>query len=45
MKTFVQWHKKRIECVTNHFGLSNYQLLWITATKGVIFGYLIGKYL
>ena len=45
MKKFTQWHKDRIECVANHFGLSNYQLLWIAAIKGILFGYIAGVYL
>ena len=45
MKGFIEWHKGRIECVANYFSLSNYQLLWAAAIKGIVFGYLVGKYL
>jgi len=45
MKSFVQWHKDRIECVATYFNLSNYQLLWLAVTKGVVFGYIAGRYL
>jgi len=45
MKRFTQWHKARIDCVADHFCLSRYQLLWIAAIKGIIVGYIIGKYL
>tara|TARA_B100000131_G_scaffold214888_1_gene206626 strand:- start:272 stop:409 length:138 start_codon:yes stop_codon:yes gene_type:complete len=45
MKKFTQWHKDRIECAANHFGLSNYQLLWIASIKGILFGYIAGIYL
>ncbi len=45
MKRFVKWHKDKIECVAIHFGLSHYQLLWIAAIKGILFGYVAGVYL
>ena len=45
IKSLVQWHKDRIECFANHFGLSQYQLLLITAFKGTLIGYLVGAYL
>jgi len=45
MKSFVEWHKDRIDCVANHFNLSNYQLLWIAGIKGVALGYVLGTYL
>jgi hypothetical protein len=45
MKKFTKWHKERIDCVANHFGLSSYQLMWIAAIKGIVFGYLVGVYL
>ncbi len=45
MKRFIKWHKDRIECAAIHFDLSHYQLLWAAAVKGIIVGYLIGKYL
>mgnify|MGYP001347957804 CR=1 FL=1 len=45
MKRFTQWHKDRIQCVATYFRLSYYQLLWVAAIKGVILGYIVGKYL
>tara|TARA_B100000131_G_scaffold302221_1_gene325148 strand:+ start:137 stop:274 length:138 start_codon:yes stop_codon:yes gene_type:complete len=45
MKNFTQWHKDRIECAANYFDLSNYQLLWLAAAKGIVFGYIVGKYI
>lgn len=42
---FVQWHKDRLNCAADHFGLSTYQMLWITLVKGVVLGYLVGAYL
>lgn len=45
IERFTKWHKARIECVSTHFGLSHYQLLWGAAIKGIIAGYIIGKYL
>jgi len=45
MKSLMAWHKDRIECVANHFDLSNYQLLWIAGIKGILFGCIIGVYL
>jgi hypothetical protein len=45
MKSFVQWHKDRIKCVADYFELSYYQLLWLAATKGIVLGYIAGRYL
>ena len=45
MKKFVHWHKDRIACVAKHFGLSQYQLLWVATVKGIICGYIVGTYL
>ncbi|MBT5637506.1 MAG: hypothetical protein HOJ16_02925 [Candidatus Peribacter sp.] len=45
MDHFVQWHKDRIQCVADYCNLSNYQLLWISAIKGMILGYIVGVYL
>lgn len=45
IEKFTQWHKDRIECAASHFGISQYQLLWISAIKGIVFGYLVGVYL
>ena len=45
MKSLMAWHKDKIDCVANHFNLSNYQLLWIAGIKGVALGYVSGTYL
>tara|TARA_B100000287_G_scaffold390687_1_gene401789 strand:+ start:160 stop:306 length:147 start_codon:yes stop_codon:yes gene_type:complete len=38
----VDWHKGAIEKVKAMSGLSDYQLLWAAAGKGVIIGYILG---
>ena len=43
MKRLIQWHKERIECVQDYFELSQYQLLWATAVKCILIGYIVGK--
>jgi hypothetical protein len=45
MKRLVEWHKDRIQCVADYFGLSAYQIAWIALAKGVLVGYIIGVYL
>tara|TARA_B100001564_G_scaffold162547_1_gene136647 strand:+ start:851 stop:1339 length:489 start_codon:yes stop_codon:yes gene_type:complete len=39
--SFIEWHKKHVKSVLNIFGLSNYQGMWISFIKGLIFGALI----
>ena len=39
--SFIKWHKKQIEKNLNMFGLSNYQGLWVSFIKGLIFGAII----
>ncbi|MAU30811.1 MAG: heavy metal transporter [Flavobacteriaceae bacterium] len=39
--SFLNWHKKQVEKNLNMFGLSNYQGLWISFIKGLIFGAII----
>ena len=39
--SFIKWHKKQVEKNLNMFGLSNYQGLWISFIKGLIFGAII----
>ena len=39
--TFIKWHKKQVEKNLNMFKLSNYQALWISFIKGLIFGAII----
>jgi len=45
MDRFVEWHKARIQCVADYCELSPYQMLWVAAIKGTIFGYIVGVYL
>ena len=35
------WHKKTIKRIRQHFGLSKYQMLWITFGKGLLIGYVL----
>ena len=42
MKRFVEWHKDRMNCAADYFGLSAYQITWIAFAKGLVFGYIIG---
>ena len=35
---FIEWHKKYVKSILNFFGLSNYQGMWISFIKGLIFG-------
>ena len=39
--SFLKWHKKQVEKNLNMFGLSNYQGLWVSFIKGLIFGAII----
>ena len=39
--SFLKWHKKQVEKKLNMFGLSNYQGLWVSFIKGLIFGAII----
>ena len=38
---FIKWHKKQVKNNLNMFGLSNYQGLWVSFIKGIIFGAII----
>ena len=38
---FAMWHKKVIRKFRKWFNLTDYKLLWISFTEGVIFGALI----
>ena len=42
LKKLVDWHKGAILKVQEISGLSNYQLLWVSAAKGLVVGYIIG---
>ena len=35
------WHKMYIKRIRKRFGLSKYQMLWITFVKGLVIGYLL----
>jgi len=39
--SFINWHKNYVKKSLNMFGLSNYQGLWISFIKGLIFGAVI----
>ena len=40
-KSIFQWHKKFIKRIRQRFGLSKYQILWITFGKGLVIGYVL----
>ena len=35
------WHKTFIKLIRQRFGLSKYQMLWITFGKGLLIGYVL----
>ena len=35
------WHKTFIKRIRQRFGLSKYQILWITFGKGLLIGYVL----
>ena len=35
------WHKTYIKGIRQRFGLSKYQVLWITFGKGLVIGYVL----
>ena len=35
------WHKTHIKRIRQRFGLSKYQMLWITFSKGLVIGFLL----
>ena len=35
------WHKTAIKRIRQRFGLSKYQMLWITFGKGLLIGYVL----
>ena len=35
------WHKTYIKRIRQRFGLSKYQMLWITFGKGLLIGYFL----
>ena len=42
---FKAWHVNLIEKVQKLTGLSNYQIIWISFTEGLIIGFLIGYFI
>ena len=36
-----RWHKTSIKRIRQRFGLSKYQMLWITFGKGLVIGYVL----
>ena len=39
------WHKTYIKRIRQRFGLSKYQMLWITFGKGLVIGYILASLL
>ena len=39
--SLIEWHKKYVKSSLNIFGISNYQAMWISFFKGIIFGVCI----
>ena len=39
--TVLLWHKTYIKRIRQRFGLSRYQMLWITFGKGLLIGYFL----
>ena len=37
----VLWHKTYIKRIRKRFGLSKYQMLWLTFGKGLVIGYVL----
>jgi len=37
----LSWHKTHIKRIRERFGLSKYQMLWITFGKGLLIGYVL----
>jgi len=37
----LQWHKTYVKQIRERFGLSKYQMLWITFSKGLLIGYFL----
>ena len=35
------WHKTYIKRIRQRFGLSKYQMLWLTFGKGLVIGYVL----
>ncbi|MBA4736091.1 MAG: hypothetical protein H2063_02675 [Synechococcus sp.] len=39
------WHKTYIKRIRQRFGLSKYQMLWLTFGKGLVIGYALAFFL
>ncbi len=39
--SLVLWHKTFIKRIRQRFGLSKYQMLWLTFGKGLVIGYVL----
>tara|TARA_B100000965_G_C19540862_1_gene735517 strand:- start:44 stop:193 length:150 start_codon:yes stop_codon:yes gene_type:complete len=39
-----EWHAKKIQEIQKIFGLTNYQILWITFFEGAMVGIILGYY-
>ena len=39
--SLVLWHQTFIKRIRQRFGLSKYQMLWITFVKGLLIGFLL----
>ena len=37
----LQWQKTYLKLIRDRFGLSKYQMLWITFSKGLLIGYFL----
>ena len=37
----LRWHKTYLKLIRDRFGLSKYQMLWITFSKGLLIGYFL----
>ena len=36
-----RWHKSTIKRIRQQFGLSKYQMLWLTLGKGLVIGFVL----
>ena len=39
--SLVHWHKTFLKRIRQRFGLSKYQMLWLTFGKGLVIGYVL----
>tara|TARA_B100000965_G_scaffold337786_1_gene304731 strand:- start:27 stop:173 length:147 start_codon:yes stop_codon:yes gene_type:complete len=45
LKKLREWHGKKIEEVQKIFGLTNYQILWVTFFEGVLIGLILAYFI